>query len=348
MSHAVVLMLWVMASSFLPAQAQAQNVIPLPVEVGNLKKEVKNLENEVGGVKKELRTLKDRGIKTLSDEIDEIDRNLREVRRSSAGTRGPRGEKGPQGDRGLRGAQGPQGEKGPQGEQGPPGKQGPQGAPGSRGPRGSAGSIAGRAVTLGTTTRGTGQMLLKNRREREVVLAFVESGSDSGYLGIADSGGSQRVILKVEKGQGVVAVDGTAIHDYAEILDLATREGIRAGSVVAWDPDASGLVPASVSNARRVVGVISGAGKFRPGMVIGSRTDGSKDFPVAVSGVIYARVSGEAGPVEPGDLLVPSSAAGVGMRAADPRATAGTVFGKALEPWSGAGEGLVLMLVMNR
>ena len=191
-------------------------------------------------------------------------------------------------------------------------------------------------------------MVLKNRRGRDVVSAFAESGSDSGYLQIADLDGRDRVILKVKGDDGFVGVNGYAIHDYAEILDLATREGIRAGSVVAWDPDASGFVPASVSNARRVVGVISGAGKFRPGMVIGSRTDGSKDFPVAVSGVIYARVSGEAGSVEPGDLLVPSSAAGVGMRAADPRATAGTVFGKALEPWSGTGEGLVLMLVMNR
>ena len=278
MSHAVVLMLWVVASSLLPAQAQAQNVVSIPVKVGNLEQKVEGIEKEVGNIKEE-------------------------VRRIGAGTKGPSG---------------------------------------------STGSNAGRGVSLGTTTGGGGQLLLKNGRGAEVVLALVETGSESGYLGIADRGGNHRVILKVDNGNGVVAVDGKAIHDYAEILDLATREGIRAGSVVAWDPDASGLVPASVSNARRVVGVVSGAGKFRPGMVIGSRTDGSKDFPVAVSGVIYARVSGEAGPVEPGDLLVPSSAAGVGMRAADSRATAGTVFGKALEPWSGAGEGLVLMLVMNR
>ena len=70
------------------------------------------------------------------------------------------------------------------------------------------------------------------------------------------------------------------------------------------------------------------------------------DSPVSMSGVIKVRVSGEAGAIEPGDLLTPSSVPGVGMRAADP--VPGTVFGKTLEPWSGAGEGLVLMLVMNR
>ena len=83
-------------------------------------------------------------------------------------------------------------------------------------------------------------------------------------------------------------------------------------------------------------------------MVIGSREDESRDFPVSMSGVIYVRVSEESGAIEPGDLLVPSGIAGVGMRATDPGAAAGRVFGKALEPWSGPGEGHVLMLVMHR
>ena len=69
---------------------------------------------------------------------------------------------------------------------------------------------------------------------------------------------------------------------------------------------------------------------------------------MSMSGVIHVRVSAEAGAVEPGDLLMPSSVPGVGMRAADLGAAGGKVFGKALEPWSSSGEGLVLMLVMNR
>lgn len=342
MNHVVVLMLWVMVFSLWQAQAGAQSI---PDEVRNLKGEVK-------GIKGDLKALKDSGVESLPGKIDEIDRDLEELRRIRTAAKGPRGDQGPQGEQGRRGEQGPQGERGPRGEQGPRGEKGPQGARGSRGPRGSAGSqdqlhIAQGAISLGAAGGG-GQIQVKNRHGKTRVLALVQKGSDSGYLGIADSNGEHQVILKVEGGGGIVGVNGIKIHDYAEILDLATRKGIRAGSVVAWDPDASGLVPASGSNAGRVVGVISGAGKFRPGMVIGSRTDGTRDFPVAVGGVVYVRVSGEAGSVEPGDLLVPSSTAGVGMRAADPRATAGTVFGKALEPWSGAGEGLVLMLVMNR
>ena len=342
MSHVVVLILWVMASSLWQAQVGAQSIPD----------EVRDLKGEVRGIKGDLRALKDSGVESLPGRIEEIDRDLEELRSIRTAAKGPRGDQGPRGEQGRRGEQGPQGERGPRGEQGARGEQGPQGAQGPTGPRGSAGSqdqlhIARGAIILGAPG-GRGQIQVNNERGRTVVLALAQQGSDSGYLGIADRNGNDQVILKVQGGEGVVGVNGIKVHDYAEILDLATREGIRAGSVVAWDPDASGLVPASGSNARRVVGVISGAGKFRPGMVIGSREDGSKDFPVAVSGVVYVRVSGEAGSVEPGDLLVPSSAAGVGMRAADPRGTAGTVFGKALEPWSGAGEGLVLMLVMNR
>ena len=149
-------------------------------------------------------------------------------------------------------------------------------------------------------------------------------------------------------GNGRIYVNGTGIHDYAEVLYLATRDGIHPGSVVAYDPTRNGLVPASRQNARQVIGVISGAGGLRPGMIIGSREDGTEDLPVSMSGVIYVKVTDEAGIVEPGDLLVPSSTPGVGMRApTDPLAQQGEIFGKALEPRDGDGEGLVLMLVLN-
>ncbi len=182
-------------------------------------------------------------------------------------------------------------------------------------------------------------------------VAFVGEWSDirTGGAHFSDATGNRRVQLGVSAdGNGYVRVNGTNVNDYAELLELATRDGVVPGSVVAYDASARGIVPASAANARQVVGVISGAGGFRPGMVIGSRSDESQDFPVSMSGLIYVRVSDEAGEIVPGDLLVPSSVAGVGMRMVDPSAAAGMVFGKALEPWSGTGEGLVLMLVMHR
>ena len=182
-------------------------------------------------------------------------------------------------------------------------------------------------------------------------VAFIGEWSDSQHGGmfVSDKHGNRRVELGARgDGDGFVRVNGTNVHDYAELLELVTRDGIRAGCVVAYDPDAGGIVPASTRNARLVIGVVSGAGGLRPGMVIGSRADGSRDFPVSMSGVVYVRVSRESGAIEPGDLLIPSSVPGIGMRTDDLVAAAGMVFGKALEPWSGTDEGLVLMLVMNR
>ena len=206
----------------------------------------------------------------------------------------------------------------------------------------------GMRIRIGADTTSPSLEVFNEFGKRVVFLGewtTIETGG--GFF--ADKNGNRRVELGVlGDGEGFVSVNGKSLHDYAEILDVASRDGVRPGAVVAYDAGAGGIVPASVMNARRVVGVISGAGGFRPGMVIGSRSDESRDLPVSMSGVVYVRVSNEAGGVVPGDLLVPSSVAGVGMRASDPNAVPGMVFGKALEPWSGTGEGLVLMLVMHR
>ena len=190
---------------------------------------------------------------------------------------------------------------------------------------------------------------VRNKSGKRVAFFGEWSDVQAGGMFLADEDGKRRVELGANQdGDGFIRVNGTNVHDYAELLELATRDGIHAGSVVAYDPDADGIVPASTRNARLVIGVVSGAGGLRPGMVIGSRADGSRDFPVSMSGVVYVRVSGEFGAIKPGDLLIPSSVPGIGMRTDDPVAASGMVFGKALEPWSGTYEGLVLMLVMNR
>ena len=293
------------------------------------------------------------------------------------------GARGLTGPRGARGPQGPAGARGPKGAAGKDAKLQGLGhlSIGKRalqfGVKNGDGQIkvnnqsGAERVYLGVDSEDDGFMSLQSEKggmririgadtTSPSLEVFNEFGKRVVFLGewttietgggfFADKNGNRRVELGVlGDGEGFVSVNGKSLHDYAEILDVASRDGVRPGAVVAYDAGAGGIVPASVMNARRVVGVISGAGGFRPGMVIGSRSDESRDLPVSMSGVVYVRVSNEAGGVVPGDLLVPSSVAGVGMRASDPNAVPGMVFGKALEPWSGTGEGLVLMLVMHR
>ena len=255
---------------------------------------------------------------SIPDAVRRLDAKVQELERERVGERGPRG---PKGERGLQGLRGPKGDTGPPGAKGAPGKDA------------SLDEIERlyigrkRSVTLAASSGDHGYLLLGDETGVRRVHLGVDS-EDAGFLVLLNGSGAVRVKLGTyTNDNGFVQVNGKQIHDYAEVLDLATRDGIRPGSVV---------------------GVISGAGGFSPGMVIGSRADETTDLPVSMAGVVHVRVSAEAGAVQPGDLLVPSSVAGVGMRSADPVAATGTIFGKALEPWSGDGEGLVMMLVMNR
>jgi hypothetical protein len=81
----------------------------------------------------------------------------------------------------------------------------------------------------------------------------------------------------------------------------------------------------------RVVGVVSS----QPGISLG---DG--EVPVALQGTAPCKV---VGPVELGDLLVPSEVPGHAM-AAGPERTRGCLVGKAMEELSG-GTGMILVLL---
>jgi hypothetical protein len=66
---------------------------------------------------------------------------------------------------------------------------------------------------------------------------------------------------------------------------------------------------------------------------------------LSLAGRVPVKVDASYGSIRPGDALVASDTPGRAMRAEDP--APGTVIGKALEPCA-AGQGLIMMLVMNR
>lgn len=203
-------------------------------------------------------------------------------------------------------------------------------------------------AVIGADEAGDGIVNVNNAAGETVFLSVDEDG---GRIDVTDNAGTQVVIIGADgDGQGYVSISGERVHDTAEIFDLATRRGVVPGTVMAADAAGNGtLRPAAVPYDRKAVGVISGAGVFRHGILIGARKDGSRDLPIALSGQVYVRVSTENGAIAPGDLLVSSSSEGVAMRATDMQLAFGSVIGKALESYSGAAaEGLVRMLVMVR
>ena len=94
---------------------------------------------------------------------------------------------------------------------------------------------------------------------------------------------------------------------------------------------------------KRVAGVVSGAGEFRPGLVL-DKQPGRERQPIALLGKVCCKVDAEYGAIEVGDLLTTSPAPGHAMKASDPIAAFGAVIGKAMEPCRGA-RGLIAILV---
>jgi hypothetical protein len=103
------------------------------------------------------------------------------------------------------------------------------------------------------------------------------------------------------------------------------------------------LFPSSEAYDSKVVGVISGAGEYKPGIVL-DRRDGGNRAPIALMGKVYCKVDAGYSAIEVGDLLTTSPTAGHAMKATDPLKAFGSVIGKALRSKSD-GRGMIPVLV---
>ena len=120
--------------------------------------------------------------------------------------------------------------------------------------------------------------------------------------------------------------------------DLAARPG---AVMVLTGPDCVRVSDAPYDP--RVAGVVSGAGEFRPGIVL-DRRDGQNRHPLALSGKVWCYADADEGPIGLGDLLTTSRTPGHAMRATDQARAFGAVIGKALAGLE-TGRGLIPVLV---
>jgi hypothetical protein len=132
--------------------------------------------------------------------------------------------------------------------------------------------------------------------------------------------------------------------DCAEEFDVATPAALEPGTVVVFNGEES-ISPSTEPYSKRVAGVISGAARYRPGIVLGrSHSSGEGKAPIALVGRVYCKVDADYSPIAVGDLLTTSSTPGHAMKAADPLKGFGSVVGKALRPLE-SGQGLLPILV---
>jgi len=179
---------------------------------------------------------------------------------------------------------------------------------------------------------------------------FGSSDNNVGIFGTSSRGPAGKFVGNVEvTGKVDVAGDVTA-HDLvlsggdcAEDFDIADTEGVEPGTVMVFDKDGA-LLPSNQPYDKRVAGVISGAGNYRPGIVLDKRQTPNDRMPIALVGKVYCKVDAQCSPIEVGDLLTTSPTPGHAMKADDPFKAFGAVIGKALRPLS-EGQELIPILV---
>ncbi len=131
--------------------------------------------------------------------------------------------------------------------------------------------------------------------------------------------------------------------DCAEDFDVQCADGTDPGTVMVVGT-AGQLMPSEQSYDRRVAGVVSGAGDFKPALVLDAQKSTRPRRPIALVGKVFCKVDASYGAIEVGDLLTTSATPGHAMRANDPLSAFGAVIGKALRPLR-EGQGLIPILI---
>ena len=165
--------------------------------------------------------------------------------------------------------------------------------------------------------------------------------ANAGRIRVIDGDEKTRIELDGAKGE-IVLTNG----DCAEEFDRATNASeadFEPGSIVVLD-DRGAVRPCAEEYDGCVAGVVSGAGDYRPALVLDRRSTGAPRVPVALVGKAFCKVDARYGPVHVGDLLTTSATVGHAMKASDRHRAFGAVLGKALRPLDD-GCGLIPVLV---
>ncbi len=174
----------------------------------------------------------------------------------------------------------------------------------------------------------------------EGVYGVTHSSSAAAIVGVAAPGGNAGYF------QGNVTVTGDVLltgADCAEDFDIAPG-GVEPGTVMVLSDQEGLLHPNEQAYDRRVAGVISGAGDYKPGITLDKQQSRGNRMPVALVGKVFCKADANLSPIEIGDLLTTSSTPGHAMKATDPLHAFGAVLGKALRPLT-SGQGLIPILV---
>jgi hypothetical protein len=143
--------------------------------------------------------------------------------------------------------------------------------------------------------------------------------------------------------KGQLRIFTSRLSDIAEEFEVESTAEAAPGTAVVMDTD-SKAIPTSQPYNRKILGVISGAGEYNPGIVLASDPSKPNRMPVSLMGKVYCKVDADYAPIELGDLLTTSATPGHAMKATDMTRAFGAVLGKAMAPLE-SGKGLIPIIV---
>ena len=171
-------------------------------------------------------------------------------------------------------------------------------------------------------------------------------GGDTGGLLVLFPKGAENV---TDTSKATIFLDGDAGDivlqnaDCAEYFDIGESENVKPGTVMVIDEEGK-LRQSQKAYDKRVAGVLSGAGDFKPAITLDKKNTLDHRLPVALVGKVYCQADAAFSSIEVGDLLTTSPTAGHAMKASDPFKAFGAVIGKALTCLP-SGQGLIPILV---
>ena len=173
-------------------------------------------------------------------------------------------------------------------------------------------------------------------------------GDGSGVVGISAAGVGVHAkggkLAGFFEGDVEVTGDIRLTHaDCAEDFNIGTDVTVEPGTVMVLGEEEA-LLPSQRAYDKRVAGVVSGAGDYKPGIVLDTQQTESNRQPIALLGKAYCKVDASYAPIEVGDLLTTAPTLGHAMKASDPLKAFGAVIGKALRPLA-QGQGLIPILI---
>lgn len=201
-------------------------------------------------------------------------------------------------------------------------------------------------ISVGNSTRGTDVGVIGSSTNGHGVIGRSTNGDgihaeSSTVIGVRASGGQYAGYF-----DGIVMVTGDVQlqnADCAEDFDIVNANDIEPGTVMVIDSEGA-LRPSAKAYDRGAAGVVSGAGDFKPGLVLGKQPGKHNRMPIALIGKVFCKVDAEYSPIQVGDWLTTSATPGFAMKATDSTQAFGAVIGKALRPLA-RGRGLIPILV---